>query len=743
MNNQKLLECITFFNALRIVEHDVTTDEERAKGQLIVVVDYSFSGKNYTTQKLYYRNINNQENVKHPELLNSFFNAPVYWLDIAEHGWPEGPGAKLERTVIPEIVSFKDTEFLSFLKKIANDDKDGWVQVITWEGRSPQYSVNLENNNHWHDIIRLIQAVIKSQGREVDKSLFKRLVFEWDENVKARTGLHPRFGSRSLIACLYRNIVSIQTQLKMEELKNLLKYKKQIILQGPPGTGKTRKAKELASEMIKGVNLGSPLQKIDEYFKNNNSVAPEIISQRNRLQEYLQQFWSRFPKNNLKDLSIEEYAFGDGDNDSFCWWIEYGLWELGGYSGQASKFKIFWKKSIQDYAKSGFVKDVQDDTEAMRLIAEQIFNAANEVKLTEAIDKLSKGYVLKVLHTYNPDKYFPINNEKFIDNVLKIFGGDGSSLDLFEKNKKIQEIFIRKKAEFNADVTNIEFMNFLFNSFDIRGNISLQSDQILTSGEFKIIQFHPAYSYEDFVRGIVVETNDKGLPYYKVVNKTLASFAQKAFDNQSSKYVLIIDEINRANLPAVLGELIYALEYRYDPDHPQETTVESVYGIKLNDEEDDGDKKLRLADNLFIIGTMNAADRSVGHIDYAIRRRFAFVDVLPELEPVHPLVKDIFKKVSELFVEGFVSYEDGEEIKPATETLVSDFRPQDVWIGHSYFICKKKDSDDDVEDHNARPILRNKLKYEVLPIIKEYVKDGILQDNEKTQAIIKELSLWS
>src|SRR5690606_7139407 len=94
-------------------------------------------------------------------------------------------------------------------------------------------------------------------------------------------------------------------------------------------------------------------------------------------------------------------------------------------------------------------------------------------------------------------------------------------------------------------------------------------------------------------------------------------------------YVLIIDEINRANLPAVLGELIYALEYRGEG-------VDSMYDL-------DGDTSIILPPNLYIIGTMNTADRSVGHIDYAIRRRFAFVEVLPSAEVINKVVPDDIK----------------------------------------------------------------------------------------------------
>src|SRR5690606_28473502 len=113
-----------------------------------------------------------------------------------------------------------------------------------------------------------------------------------------------------------------------------------------------------------------------------------------------------------------------------------------------------------------------------------------------------------------------------------------------------------------------------------------------------------------------VETKD-GHPEYKVVNKVMADFSQKALDNPSANYVLIIDEINRATLPSVMGELIYALEYRYDEDNQDQTTVESMYSLKSDEEDVVGDRQLSLPSNLFIIGTMNTADRSVGHIDYA------------------------------------------------------------------------------------------------------------------------------
>lgn len=185
-------------------------------------------------------------------------------------------------------------------------------------------------------------------------------------------------------------------------------------------------------------------------------------------------------------------------------------------------------------------------------------------------------------------------------------------------------------------------------------------------------------------------------------------------------YVLVIDEINRANLSSVLGELIYALEYRGE-------AVESMY--EVDNSSLHNKKELILPPNLYIIGTMNTADRSVGHIDYAIKRRFAFVDVLPKvLENSDEMIfnKELFEKVSRLFITNLEEYKanPSEKLKRA-KTLSPEFRPEDIWLGHSYYIQKKENN----ENGNEILIPQNfsmRLEYEIKPILQEYVKDGVL-----------------
>ncbi len=537
---------------------------------------------------------------------------------------------------------------------------------------------------------------------------------------------HEAHGSyRDNIINLFNRLNSIGMNNKIREL---LEFKKQIILQGPPGTGKTFTAELIASEMTKQKASEDTVAIIDEYFKSHIRPTKEALDKREELALLLKEFQDNFPLEDIRNLSLDRYAFGKGDNSTFCWWIEYGLYNLGAYTGSAGKFKIYWKKATQEYSKSGFIKDETNDISAMKKIAEQLDNVVHERNLIQASEKLSNGFILKLLNSYYPEKYFPINNEVCIDNALMLLGVNAQDDNVFQKNKMVQQAFLEKKGQFNADVTNVEFMYFLFQTFNMKEKIKLIDKKVINTGEYKIIQFHPAYSYEDFVRGITTQISNDQQISYEVENRVLMEFAQKAIDNPSSNFVLIIDEINRANLPAVLGELIYALEYRYNPDNIKGTTVESMYAIKTEGEDVIKSRELALPRNLFIIGTMNTADRSVGHIDYAIRRRFAFVDILPSEAIIEEVVKSpdvkkmaiaLFRKVSGLFYEK-VSTDDASIVY-----LQSDFKANEVQLGHSYFLADSEEQ------------LKLKLEYEIKPLLFEYVKDGIL--DQRALSMIKML----
>jgi hypothetical protein len=146
-------------------------------------------------------------------------------------------------------------------------------------------------------------------------------------------------------------------------------------------------------------------------------------------------------------------------------------------------------------------------------------------------------------------------------------------------------------------------------------------------GAVRTVQFHPSYSYEDFVEGLRPQTSEGGQLTYQVVPGPLKTIALEAAANLDVTHVLIVDELNRAPVSKVLGELYYLLEYR-------DTDLLLQYS----------QEPFRLPGNLVILATMNTADRSVALVDAALRRRFHFIALYPDQEPIEGLLARFLDK---------------------------------------------------------------------------------------------------
>ncbi|MBX2985906.1 MAG: AAA family ATPase [Bacteroidia bacterium] len=709
MEKKELLECIDFFKELKVFETDVTSDEERANHSKVVVVTYSYKGQSFTTNKLYYKNILHQDNVKNPQNIINYFGGEVYWLDKEINQWPRGSGeGELEETIIDEMVADNDENFKALLKSIANNHKTGYIQRITADGKSAQYHHNFENNNHWHDIILLIQEIINKKGAKVDKRFFSRLVFKWDgdkntERERSSLAKEVEWKSRAFIDCLYQNIKSIQNIIAEMEIENILKYKKQIILQGPPGTGKTREAKIIAKKLIAS-NLRDIYALTKEDIKEVLQLNTIIKSVAGNAEYKLIAV-----SNEKVTLSRENESTGD---TPFSKVIEF-------YNAKK------WDSSFTD-----------NDSRRAAAIAKHIYDTLIR-KQKELID----SEYLKLVQFHPAYSY-----EDFVRGIVA--ESKGEAIEYKTKNKLIAEFATKALTNFRDSRKNTEQLtedNWLQNCFSdfvdfISDELEKNQGRLLLEGTTTYIKevesdcfrytgdnwnapFGNRMHFKDIIemfRQQVRERQDiKRMEGVSGLAKQHASYFMKVLDlfytfmkdktrpttavNQvkEKNFVLIIDEINRANLPAVLGELIYALEYRGEK-------VESMYPI-------DDDNTLVIPPNLYIIGTMNTSDRSVGHIDYAIRRRFAFIDVLPKVLEGDSFELELFKNVSALFIQNLDEYlQDNTVELKLSEHLSDEFRPEDVWLGHSYFIKGEGDF-----------LLRK--KYEIVPILKEYVKDGILK----------------
>ena len=208
-------------------------------------------------------------------------------------------------------------------------------------------------------------------------------------------------------------------------------------------------------------------------------------------------------------------------------------------------------------------------------------------------------------------------------------------------------------------------------------------------GNGQTIQFHPNTTYENFVGGLAPLHTEENLGlHFAPKAGFLMEAASKAADEPDKPYLLLIDEINRADLAKVLGEAIFLLEpfeegrqldLAYDFGQP--------FGVKLT-----------LPPNLHILGTMNSSDRSIAIVDIAVRRRFAFLKLWPQIEVVREHSCELMVQAFQALLSIFVEYADDEALE--------------LLPGHSYFL----------ERDPAKSLIA--LQVHLVPLLEEYLKQG-------------------
>ena len=454
----------------------------------------------------------------------------------------------------------------------------------------------------------------------------------------------------------------------------LWKKRKNIILQGAPGTGKTYRIPELV------VRLCEP------EFDANNATRKELMSVYDRLKEEKRVMFTTFHQS----MDYEDWLEGLRpvlENDQVTYKIEPGIFKRLCTEAERplsakkdvniSDEAIVWKVSLsgtgdnpvrRDCMKNGYIRigwdgygeNITDETDW------SIHNGEGKTILNAFINTMKVGDI--VMSCYS---------SRTID-AIGIVTGEYEWHDNFEHYKRVRRVKWLVK-DINEDI------------------VKLNDDKTMTLGT--------VYKLNAITLDKVKSLLDK-------------HEASKTLIDNNKPYVIVIDEFNRGNVSKIFGELITLLE----PD--KRKGMRNAESVLLPYSK----KEFYIPSNVFLVATMNTADRSLDTIDYAIRRRFAFITVKPQEIDDDNFNSELFREVSSLFISNYDEYaesgfDDTIKLLPA-ETLSEEYRPEDVWIGHSYFIM------------DGEYALQDKLLFEIIPLLEEYIRDGVLT-SEAQQTIDK------
>lgn len=231
-----------------------------------------------------------------------------------------------------------------------------------------------------------------------------------------------------------------------------------------------------------------------------------------------------------------------------------------------------------------------------------------------------------------------------------------------------------------------------------------------------MIQFHQSYSYDDFVRGYRPLPGQPGT--FGLEDGIFYEFCQKAIKDPDSKYVFIIDEINRGNLSQIFGELLMLIEH---DKRGKEFSVPLVYR-KQQDE-----PRFFVPHNLYLIGLMNLADRSLAMVDYALRRRFAFMTLKPQYESVLYRKWLLDRSMSSDLIDLIITRMTALNKEINEDSLLGE----NYQIGHSFF-CPKSDNFAELKKKWYLDIVQT----EISPLLKEYWYDNQMKAEEAERRLL-------
>lgn len=455
--------------------------------------------------------------------------------------------------------------------------------------------------------------------------------------------------------------------------------RKNVVLYGAPGTGKTYDVPEFAVRLC------------DPAFMAAEPSREEIVSRYNQLKMEKRIAFTTFHQS----LDYEDWIEGlrpvVNENNQVTYEIESGIF-----------------KKLCEEAERPVVKDKQVGIADNAVVWKVSLAGTGDNPVRS--DCMKNSYI-----RIGWDGYGPVISD---ETDWSIYNGEGKQiLDAYINKMKIGDIVMSCYSSQTIDAIGVVGGDYEFDDSLPDYKRVRRVNWLVKNINENIVEMNDG---KTMTLGTVYRLNSITLDNVKSILEKYNTSSK--MEENDKAYVMVIDELNRGNVSKVFGELITLLEADKRKGRINAESVVLPYSKK----------GFHIPNNVYLIATMNTADRSLGSLDYAIRRRFAFIAEKPFGLEVDGFDEDLFEKVSSLFVKNFDEYKESgwdQTMKlESADTLSEEYKPEDVWIGHSYFLMQDEEGNDNTTD---------RLLYEIIPLLEEYVRDGVL--TAEAQDVIDEL----
>ena len=535
----------------------------------------------------------------------------------------------------------------------------------------------------YEHFMELVNGFVKSYGEEIQQIMLNE--------IKGFKNKPLNLAVQTLFWCMkdymkeeLKNKMTTDTNnsskgIWYDDVVRIWERRKNVVLYGAPGTGKTYDVPELAVRLC------------DPSFMVAEPSREEIVSRYNQLKTEKRIAFTTFHQS----LDYEDWIEGlrpvVNENSQVTYEIESGIF-----------------KKLCEEAERPVVKDKKVGIADNAVVWKVSLAGTGDNPVRS--DCMKNSYI-----RIGWDGYGPVISD---ETDWSVYNGEGKQiLDAYINKMKIGDIVMSCYSSQTIDAIGVVVGDYEFEDKFPNYKRVRRVNWLVKNINENIVEMNDG---KTMTLGTVYRLNSITLDNVKSILEKYNTSSK--MEENDKAYVMVIDELNRGNVSKVFGELITLLEADKRKGRINAESVVLPYSKK----------GFHIPNNVYLIATMNTADRSLGSLDYAIRRRFAFIAEKPFGLEVEGFNEDLFELVSNLFVKNFDEYKESGwdqtmKLEPA-DTLSEEYKPEDVWIGHSYFLMQ----DEEGEDNTS-----NRLLYEIIPLLEEYVRDGVL--TAEAQDVIDEL----